>query len=380
MNFATDLRRIIGLAAASALILAFACNKELSREREIKDLTAKAMELDDLQQKSRVAGLDQSAKLKGAGVNNIHLDSETMELTPEQRSFLEARVRAERDNTPRALIQEVLDKDKEIKDLNVKINSLRASLPKPDKAVENDSHYGLAMNFLRNRNVSEETARRLISRVLIMDRLAPGFEVYHFYSNGVYGTWVAQGSATQSPTEMQAEERQIIETERDAATSRAEQLQEELTDLMAQKAVIQSEIEAMYSEKANLIEEMSALAQTNETQRTKLNSLHYLVGGRKALEKEGIIVVPVFAKDRAGKNWRDEIFNRSLDLRSSDGIAINANEVGLNSIGKLNVIPGSYIKGEHFSVTITQDKQTALIKILDAERFKNDKVVFAVAE
>ncbi|MDR1840460.1 MAG: hypothetical protein LBQ86_00850, partial [Holophagales bacterium] len=353
MNFAADLRRFIGLAVALALILTLACNKDTPQEREIKDLTIKAMELDDLQQKSRLTGAEQSVKLREAGVDNMRLDSETMELTPEQKSFLEARVKAEKDNTPKALIQEVLDKDKEIKDLNARISSLRAVLPRPDTAKENDNHYGLAMKFLRNKKVNEETARRLVSRVLIMDRLAPGFEVYHFYSNGVYGTWVAQGSAAQSPTEMQAEERQQIETERDAATSRAEQLQEELTDLIAQKAVIQSEIEAMYSEKANLIEEMSALAQTNETQRTKLNSLHYLVGGRKALEKEGIIVVPVFAKDRAGKNWRDEIFNRSLDLRSSDGITINANEVGLNSIGKLNVIPGSYIKGEHFSVTIT---------------------------
>jgi len=98
----------------------------------------------------------------------------------------------------------VLDKDKEIKELNEKITKLRAVLPRPDIAKSNDSHYGMAMRFLKRKGVPEEKAKQLISRVLIMDKMAPGFEVYHFYNNGVYGTWVSQGKAAITPTELQA--------------------------------------------------------------------------------------------------------------------------------------------------------------------------------
>ncbi len=61
-----------------------------------------------------------------------------------------------------------------------------------------------------------------------MDKLAPGFEVYHFYNNGVYGSWVAQGKAAITPTELQAEEKAKIEGERDAANEKSAKLQEDL--------------------------------------------------------------------------------------------------------------------------------------------------------
>jgi len=379
MDFATRMRRTAFIAAA-VLASALACRVESRQEREIKDLTAKTAELDGLVQQTRLAGAMQSAQIRGAGIKGLSPDAETGQLTPEQKDMLEKRIGAEKDNSTKGLIQEVLDRDKEIDGLNEKINGLRAILPRPDVAAGNDSHYGLAMRFLRARKVGEETARRLVSRVFLMDRLTPGFEVYHFYSNGVYGTWVAQGSAPLSPTEMQAQERRKLENERDAAASMAERLQEEVEDLSLQKAVLESEIEDMHEMKAMLISEMNALAATNEDQRAKLNSLHYLVGGRGALEKEGVIVVPVFAKDRAGKNWRDDLFDRSLDLRTEDTIEITADEAGLGAIGKLSVIPGSYTRGMHYSVSISEDRQTASVKILEKGRFRNDKVVFAVSE
>jgi hypothetical protein len=44
------------------------------------------------------------------------------------------------------------------------------------------------------------------------------------------------------------------------------------------------------------------------------------------------------------------------------------------------VVPGSYVKDEHYKLTISEDKQTATIELLTPTRFKNDKVVFAVTD
>lgn len=366
--------------AVATLTLAPACKRASSEEKEIKELSQKAAELDKLSQQAGAAGGTQAQKLQQAGVGDIKPNAETMQLTEEQKKALEERIKAEKSSSYQSLLQEVLDKDKEIKELNEKISKLRAALPKPDVAKANDSHYGMALRFLKKKGVSEEEARRLISRVLIMDKLAPGFEVYHFYANGVYGSWVSQGKAKITPTELQAEEKAKIEGERDTAVAQGEKLQEEVNDLVTQKKQIEEEITGLRTEKAKLIDEMNALSATNEKQKSKLNSLHYLVGERKVLEQKGIIVIPVFAKDRSGSKWSDDLFDHDLDLRSSDEVRISAQEAGVKKIGKVNVVPGSLVKDEHYRLTISEDKQSATVKIVAKDRFRNEKVVFAVSE
>jgi DNA repair exonuclease SbcCD ATPase subunit len=360
-------------------MLAPACRRS-GEDKEIRDLSQKAAELDKLSQEANTAGNDQTRKLKEAGVNDVRPNAATLQLTEEQKQALEDRIKAEKNSSYQALLQEVLDKDKELKTLNEKIARLRGVLPRPDVAKANDSHYGLAMRFLRKKGVQEDKAKALIARVLIMDKLAPGFEVYHFYNNGVYGSWVAQGRAAVSPTELQAGEKAKIEGERDAANEKSAKLGEALADLNAQKAKISADIDALRVEKTNMIKDIEALSATNEAQKAKLNAVHYVVGNRKALEKDGVIVVPVFAKDRAGRNWSDGVFTQSMDLRSKDTITLTAAEAGLQKIAKVSVIPGSLEKDKHYSLVLSEDRTTATVKILVKDRFINEKVVFALAD
>ena len=111
-----------------------------------------------------------------------------------------------------------------------------------------------------------------------------------------------------------------------------------------------------------------------------LNSVHYLVGTRKTLEKQGVIVVPVFARDRAGANWNDEAFTQSADLRATDSITLTAAEAGLEKINKVDVVPGSLESGKHYTLVLNQDKTVATVKILAKDRFRNEKVVFALTD
>lgn len=367
----------LALMAASFLLVSTACKRE---DPQIRELTQKAAEADKASQQLNQAGSDQQKKLAQAGVNDIRPNAETLQLTDDQKKALEERIKNEKNSSYQAILQEVLDKDKEIKDLNARLAKLRADLPKPDLAKPNDSHYGMAMRFLKKKGVPEAEAKKLVSHVAILEKLAPGFEVYHFYANGTYGTWVAQGRSKISPNELVRQEREKVEGERDEAVAQNEKLQEEVLDLDSQKKKIEEEIAGLRSERSNLIEERAKLQSDNASQVASLNSLHYLVGTRDKLKAEGIIEIPVFAKDRAGKNWRDEVFTQSLDLRSAKTISIKAADLGLKKIGKVNVVPGSYLKDEHYKLTLSEDKQTATVELITVSRFKNDKVVFAVTD
>jgi len=367
----------LALMAASLLLVSTACKRE---DPQIRELTQKAAEADKANQQLNQAGSEQQKKLAQAGVNDIKPNAETLQLTDEQKQALEERIKNEKNSSYQALLQEVLDKDKEIKDLNGKLAKLKADLPKPDVAKLNDNHYSMALRFLKKKGVPEAEAKKLVSRVAILDKLAPGFEVYHFYANGTYGTWVSQGKAKITPNDLMRQEREKIEGERDEAVAQNEKLQEEVVDLEGQKKKIEEEIAGLRSERTNLIEERAKLQSDNAAQVAKLNSLHYVVGTRDKLKADGVIEIPVFAKDRAGKNWRDEVFTQSLDLRSAKTIVIKAVELGLKKIGKVNVVPGSYLKDEHYKLTISEDKLTATIELVTVSRFKNDKVVFAVTD
>jgi hypothetical protein len=373
--------------AATVLVVAPGCKyfkKGAPEEsKEIKELTQKAAELDKATQEQQKAGAGQQSKLGQAGAGDVALNPATMQLTDEQKKALEERIKNEKNTTYQALLQEVLDKDKQIKELNDKVNKLKALLPRPDLAGPNDSHYGMALRFLKKRGVSEDEAKQLVSRVNLMEKMAPGFEVYHFYANGVYGSWVAQGKAKITPNDLQRQEREKVEGERDTAVAQNEKLQEDVNDLATVKKQLESDVTGLRKEKTDLETKILGLSETNEKQKSKLNSMHYILGVSKALQDRGVIVVPVFAKDRAGAKWSDEVFEKEakdLDLRSNKSLTISAAELGLKRIGKVSVVPGSLTKDEHYKLAISEDKATATLTFLVPERFRNEKVVFAVTE
>ncbi|BDU72439.1 hypothetical protein [Mesoterricola silvestris] len=369
----------LAAAAAAALMIAPACGRNAG-EKEVKDLSQKAAELETLNQKAGTASAEEQKKLAQAGVTNVAPNPDTLELTPEQKTALEARIKVEKNSSYQALLQEVLDKDKEIKGLNEKIGHLRAVLPRPEIAKADDTHYDMAMRYLRKRGVPEAKAKELVAKVLTMDQLAPGFHVYHFYSNGVYGSWVAQGKADLSPTQLQADRKARIEGERDQAEARSKELQAHIVDLTAQSEKLTADIESMRTEKERMTKDLQVLTAASQTQQALLNSVHYLVGRRKVLEDEGIIVVPVFSKDRAGSNWNDQAFTKTADLRSQDSITITAADAGLEKINKINVVPGSLVKDKHYTLAFNPDHTQATVKLLAKDRFRNEKVVFAVTD
>lgn len=366
---------VLVMAGLSTAFLA--CKREDPR---IRALTEKAAQADDAAQQLRQAWVEQFDRLTRAGVKSPPFGTSLMLLTTEQKQALEARVRLEKDNSRRGLIREILEKDLELRALSEKLAGLKAGLPEPELVKPNDSHYGLALRFLLGRGCSEAQARQILSRAVLAERLAPGFEVYHFYENGNYATWVSQGRATVSPGDLVDQDPAPLAEARDEAVAAGRRLQRELGLLMEQKRQIEADIAAIQAERKRVLEGRDQLQSENAKLTSRLNSLHYLVGVRDTLEKEGIIEVPLFGKDLSGRNWRDGVFTRNLDLRSGHTILIRAQDLGLKQIRQVSVVPGSHLPDQHYRLTLSADRQTATVELLTLQRFKNDKVVFAVSE
>ncbi len=368
--------RIRTILAAAALALILACGKQ---DTQVKDMAQKAEQAQATQSQVQQAGQKQEQQLAQAGLKDV-TNPETMQLTPDQKALLEARLKAEKSTGTGALLQAILDKDKEIGELNKKINGLRALLPKPVLAKEGDNHYAMAMTFLRRRGISEDKAKDLIAKTNILEKLEPGWEVYHFYVNGKYGTSVSQGRAPLSPTESIKQAKVQTEGERDEAIKKGQDLAKQVDSLNIEKQRVEADITALRQEKTGLMDQVASLNTLSEKQKAKLNSMHYIVGERAKLEKDGVVVIPFFSKNRMGPNAKSVRFDKDLML---DGpaepiVLIKAADLGIAKIGKINVVPGSLIKDQHYSISYSTDRSSATIKILDLDRVRDDKVAFAV--
>lgn len=369
---------VFGAALALApMLLTLGCDRRSGGEAETKELVRKVTEAEKAESQAQGAAKAQTEAMAKAGL----AATPGVQLTEGQRALLEKRVKEEKDNGVAALLQEILDRDKQIADLTAKAAKLRADLPKPQVAGEKDNHFAMAVRYLKGRGLSEDKAKALASRANLMEELQPGWQVYHQYVEGVYLTTVTQGKATVSPADYVRGQRVALQRDRDDTLLMAHGLADEVDSLVAERLKVQEEVDTLRAEKSTLMSQMNELSTLSQTQKAKLNSMHYLVGRRKQLEEEGVIVVPVFAKDRMGPKALAAKFDKDLPLDGpSPELTIRASDLGLKAISKVTVIPGSLERDRHYSVTLSEDRTSARVRVLDPERLRNDRVVFAVAD
>lgn len=365
------------LLAASAPTAFLACKRE---DPEVRALTARASQADEAGRRLRQLWGEQLRRLSLAGIRTPQAEDSPLLLTQEQKRALEVRVHREQDSSRLALLQEILAKDGELRALDDALSTLKAALPAPDIAKTHDSHYGLAARFLRGQGHSPVAARQILSQLALHDRLMPGFEVYHFYHHGSYNTWVSQGRAALSPQDLAEQGPDHLEDARDEALQTQRRLKRDLGLLLAEKQLIEAEIAAIQADRAHILEGQRRLKSENAQQAAALNALHYLVGVRDQLEAAEIITISLFGRGRSGRHWRDELFTQSLDLRTGTRLVIHARDLGLTRISAVSLVPESYLAGEHYRLSLSADRQTATVHLLNLPRFKNDKVVFSVTE
>lgn len=301
-----------------------------------------------------------------------------LNLTPEERRILEQKIREEQDASIKSLIQDILARNRDIKSLNQKIREIEKLLPSPVAVREGENHYQIAMNYLINeKGIDKERAQQLIERSMLYDTLLPAFKVWNFYSGDEFGTFITQGDAEISPNTVRRKAKEKLVDARDKALREQESLQEEIRILQEKKQEIISEVNLLSREKNKLIEKLNELTRVKMDFQKKLNSLFYRVDRRDQLKEAGILKGGFLASTKLS-DFSPKHFDRSIDLREGQTIVITAKSLEMDSISGIDVFPRFYQEGEDYSITMLKNSKSALVKLLSAEKMKNERMVISV--
>ena len=296
-----------------------------------------------------------------------------VELSDGQASLLKTMLSAEQDVSLKGLLQALLDTHDTIEELETRIDELKQQLPTPDIVSRGDSHLGLAAEYLtKNHGLDPKEADRLARRSLLTDNLAPGMEVWHFYTEGVYATTVTQGTAKVSPYFLNVRAMRKLKTERDEAMALAASLEAEITVLEATRDQLRGDLASLQSRHADLqverdvlVEDKAELVEADET-------VYFYVDTKRSLRQKDMITPAGIRL----KDWRPELFTDKLDLRDSDTIEMFAQDFGTKRIRGIKLLPeGMWQEGRDYSVRLNESGSKASLQLDATDRFKNEAFV-----
>lgn len=296
-----------------------------------------------------------------------------MRLTADQAAMLETLMSKEGDVELKGLLQEVLDSHKQIGALKQEIDEIKGRLPTPTVTKRGDTHLGLASQYLQNSHgLTKAEAEKLARRTLLTDQLAPGMEVWHFYADGVYASTVTQGTAKVSPYFLNVRAFQKLKGERDEALQLAASLEAEITVLEATREQLQKELVVVREEKVVVEGERDELHQENTELITLDESAWYYVDTRRSLREKDILA-PIGMKL---KDWRKDLFDTRIDLRSKQEIRLYAEDFGVGQIKKVALLPpGMWTEERDWHLVPDEDGRNATLHLDAPDRFKNEAFI-----
>ena len=348
-----------------------------SKVSQMSDLVNKVRKLEDNIQSNQndILTLVQEYREK-TGSNLLTLD--VIDLSDEERLLLEEKISSESNISIKSLLSEILEKKSEILELNMHIKKIEGYLPKPHIVAAGENHYQIALDYLLNvKGIEKEEALELAERSLLFDHLVPGFKVWNFYSDGEFGTFISQGSASVSPNEIKRKEKKKLTDARDNAVFERDTLAMELGSLKAKKALVLDQINLLNEEKMHLIKKLEELNRENEFMVEKVNSLYYILDTRSNLVKGGVLKGG-FLRSLKLQSVSPDLFSRFIDLRSNNKILIDASELNLKKIRNIRKFPKFYKEDLDFSVHVENRSSIAEITVKNHEKMKNERIVIAV--
>lgn len=376
------MKKFAWLFVAAALMLSLACKRESSKvtnemetARKIakieQDINGKQDQMNQLLQKYMQEGGKDVGALMG------------QTLTPDQKAILEKKLQNEEGIGYKDLISDILRREKEVEDLKVQVQDLEKKLPSSVPVKRGDKHLDIAMNFLtKEKGLDPATAKKLALQTNLMDELVPGFKVWNFYDNGVYGTFVTQGEASVSPYRVIQKTKQDLvdakvqaQNQRDELAKQKTTLLEQVSDLEKKRDQLNQDVAMLQAERADLLKKMEEVQALSEDLKARLNSVFYKVGDRQVLVKSGLITDPWYGQPRITK-FDEANFPQHLDLRSGDTVNFTAQEAGVASITKIKVAPGTTFKiDQDYTWTIAADGKSGTVKIVNKEKFKAERTM-----
>lgn len=187
-------------------VLAFVvagCSSEPKNVQEFQDLVqkldSKNVEIQNINKdiSSLVKQYNQTVE-PGQQINFTGVDS--LGFDEGQQKVLKEMLDKEENVSYRGMLQKIVDKNSEIQSLNDQLTELRAKLPAPRRVKANQTHMQLALDYLiKEKGLDSKTAHDLVDKTMLIDELVPGFDVWMYFNEGTFGTFITQGSAPISP-------------------------------------------------------------------------------------------------------------------------------------------------------------------------------------
>lgn len=266
-----------------------------------------------------------------------------LHLTEEEQDILRQKMNEEGDVSIKSLLQDILERNIAIRRLEERIQKIESLLPMPHIVSKGETHFQIAWNYLVNdKKLPPARAETIIKKISLFDALVPGFKVWNFYSGREYGTFVTQGNAALSPYEAKQRAKKRLIASRDRA-----------------------------------IKELSKKEKEHKKYQKQINSLYYHLDTKKNLVKKRILKQG-FLQPTKLKDVSPGDFKRSIDLRKTDTIVFSAADFKLKRIKKVLLYPRFYKDGLEYTITLSKDKQTASLTVVDKAKLKNERVVISV--
>lgn len=345
--------------------------------RQMQELAQKVRGLESgvKEKQDEIFGLMEEYK-KQTGEDSLGVNA--LELSPKEQDLLQHRISNEKDVSVKSLLEDILDKNREIRELNDRIAEIEELLPKPHIVQAGENHYEIAMDFLVNqKQLDKKQAMKLVERTALLDTMVPGFKVWNFYAEDEYGTSVTQGTAAISPNSLIRGAKKKLVDARDQAISERDQLSGDIRKLEEKRGQIIRQLASLQEEKSNLITKVTELNQENQTMQETVNSLFYLLDTQKSLKKRKILKGG-FLKSTKLKDVSPELYTLSVDLRTGSQIPVSAADLSITKIRDVKLYPRFYKEGLDYKITVAPDKLTAAVLLLNAGKFKNERVVISV--
>ncbi len=370
---------VIVVLVVIVLVFHFMSRKKPEEVRNFQELVMKVDKL-NTQISDREGQLMDLVRKYNASHPNEAFDTtgiSTLGLSPEQAELLQKRVSSEKDVSYRGLLQDILQLTGEVDKLNADLLDIRSKLPAPQEVNQGDSHFKLCMEFLQNKGVTEEEAMKLIEQTALTTELLPAFEVWNYYNDGVFGTFVTQGAARLSPNAVARATKRKIDSERQTLIQARNQKEEEVKDLEARRTELLDQLRQLDTEKQSMMRQMEEMAQKNESLAKELNSCRYMVHTFKELSRIGVIRKPGLGKWETG-DLTAITSPSTVDLRADNRITFTASSMGLGKISRILVFPRSYLEDVDYKVVISEDKQSATVILQKPEKFQFGRLAIAV--
>lgn len=315
------------------------------------------------------------------------------DLSGQQRDILNEMLAEEKDLSYRAVLGKLIEDREAVRRLQARILHLEQNLP--DRFVvakKGESQYDLALNYLvEEGRVTQAKAERLLGEIDLSDELFPGNKVWFFYDHGrdSFRTYVTRGEAGQTPIAIRRAVKRRLVSERDAAMARAGALEQDLeatkSRLETEIASLSTDVEALAQRRWRLEEEVSALSRSEaglKERVTKLssdlasreNSVFFHAANERELREHGALTAIL----KRFRDAKDLSFDRSVDLRTGNTIALNAADLGMERIKKVRLLPSVYQVDRDYVIERSEDGMAAWVVLLDPDLFRGKELLVSI--